>query len=153
MERRRGLSQYLQFAAIGAARETAGQTYSAPQINLALLWKGGDQRGNAVHQRAAGEPEAATQTLIKEANSVRGKISRDDLSFYGALPGKKALVKTIAIHNNPAEQWVQARKELFGRAMQAGQSQTHADINRVDVMSRRSLDKLLQAILPGGHDI
>ncbi len=134
----------------------AGQARAAPGVFAVLKREGGDGLRDGFRVRAALEPQAASQALVKDVAGRFGNLCAGDAIARFAMAVKVAFMKAIAIDGQPAKQ----RMKICGcgldaasqpRQARAGPSRAH--MQHVDVFGAGPVGKAPEAASPGQNAI
>ncbi len=139
-----------------AAGVGAGQPRAAPGVFAVLGREFGDGLADGFGVRAANEPQAASQALVKNVAERVGNRCAGNATARFAMAVEVAFMKAIAIDGQPAKQRMKISDGGFDAVSQPGQARagpSRADMQHVDVGGAGPGGEAHESASPGQNSI
>ncbi len=134
-----------QFALLDPARVGRRQSHAAPQISVSIDGKLRDNRRDTLDIRTLYEPQASPQPLIERAQRIAREPARPQSCPQGDAGMEIALVEAVAIECQPAEQRIEAARQMTLAAAEARERPARAHVHHVGVIPARPREQLREA--------
>lgn len=152
----RAKTKIFYFVRRAAAGIGTGQPRAAPGVFAVLRRKVGDGRSDGFGVRAAPEPQAASQTLVKNMSRRLGDPRAGYAIARFPVAVKVAFMKAIAVDGQSAKQRMKVFRRGFNAASQPRQARagpSRAHMQHVDVAGPGTVDEAPQPAPPRQNSI
>ena len=131
--------------AIDATGIRAGQPDAAPKIGPTLGREVTDRGLDPIRVRSAHKPQTASEPLVERATRVADKRPRTDLIVDRTRGMKVALMKSVPVDHEPAQQRIAPLEPAFDASADSRKGPADADMHHVRVRASGPGQKRLHA--------